>query len=135
MFQKTTAFNQDISGWDVSSGTKFVSGMGQWESLSSCYFWILSSACCLFFCCPCLAVLEGILYCSCIFYNIIMLIINIKPKFSHHSSLCPISSLLPPSSSTIRHYSSCFRRVTCFGKRRLSTNTFLVGILIAEPIL
>ena len=34
MFYRT-AFNQDISDWDVGSGTSFVSGIGLWESWSS----------------------------------------------------------------------------------------------------
>jgi surface protein len=38
MFQGATAFNQDISSWDVSSGTLFVSGSGLWVSWSSRFF-------------------------------------------------------------------------------------------------
>ena len=38
MFTGATAFNQDISDWNVSSGIDFVSGMGLWESWSSCCF-------------------------------------------------------------------------------------------------
>ena len=32
MFNYVTAFNLDISDWNVGSGTSFVSGMGLWES-------------------------------------------------------------------------------------------------------
>ena len=37
MFESAIAFNQDISSWDVSSGTSFVSGIGRWESWSSLF--------------------------------------------------------------------------------------------------
>ena len=52
MFIGSQDFNQDISGWDVGSGTIFVSGMGLWESWSSRCFRLLSSAHCLCCCCP-----------------------------------------------------------------------------------
>ena len=32
MFRGATAFNQDISDWNVSNGIEFVSGLGLWES-------------------------------------------------------------------------------------------------------
>ena len=44
MFHSATAFNQDISRWDVGSGTKFVGGAGLWESWSSRCLRVLSSA-------------------------------------------------------------------------------------------
>ena len=49
MFSRATTFNQNISNWNVSSGTDFVSVMGLWESWSSCCFRLLSLAHCL--CC------------------------------------------------------------------------------------
>ena len=65
MFYGLTAFNQDISSWDVGSGTAFVSGSGLWESWSSRCFWLLSSTTV-----AVVAVLEGVLYCSSIrYYN------------------------------------------------------------------
>ncbi len=32
MFRGATSFNQDVSGWDTSSATGFVSGLGPWDS-------------------------------------------------------------------------------------------------------
>ena len=51
MFSGATAFNQDISNWNVGNGTSFVSGMGLWESWSSRCFRLMSSANCLCCCC------------------------------------------------------------------------------------
>ena len=47
----TTAFNGDISTWDVSSSISFVSGLGLMESRSCCCCRLLSSGHCLCFCC------------------------------------------------------------------------------------
>ena len=82
MFYLATAFNQDISNWNVGSGTNFVSGLGLWESWSSRCFRLLIWARCLCLktttatmCllrleahCGSVAFLEGLLYCSCILY-------------------------------------------------------------------
>ena len=58
MFERTP-FNQDISNWNVGNGTSFVSGMGLWESWSSCCFRLLSSAHCL---CCCRLLRDAVLF-------------------------------------------------------------------------
>ena len=53
MFYQASAFNADISTWNVSSGEYFVSGMvGLWKSWSSRCFHLLSSDHCLCCCRP-----------------------------------------------------------------------------------
>ena len=45
MFWEASAFNQDISNWDVSSGIHVVSGLGLlWETCSSCYCFLYYSS-------------------------------------------------------------------------------------------
>ena len=45
MFQQASAFNQDISNWDLSSGYNFVSGLGLlWETCSSSYCFLYYSS-------------------------------------------------------------------------------------------
>ena len=99
MFSRAMTFNQDISGWDVGSGTNFVSGLGLWES---CFLFIspleLGALSLL------LLSLKGCFIVH-VFFIIIMLIIIIKLKVSYHSFLCPILLLLLLSTPILHHFS------------------------------
>ena len=88
MFVNAQAFTQDIGGWNVSSGTKFVSGFGLMHSWS-CY--VLGLLLYLGALSPLLLVsFNGGCFIH-VFFIIYVLIVIFDVIVSHHSSDFPIS--------------------------------------------
>ena len=120
MFVTAQAFNQDIGGWNVSSGIYFVSDFGLLQSPWSSYlFGIVLELGTMYLL---LLFLKG----CCFLVPCILYLIHCHDRHilvSHNSSVSPISSLLLLLSTTsILHDYYCFHRELCFMKRRVLIN-------------
>ena len=129
MFDGASAFNQNISGWDVSSGVNFVSGFGLCESLFCHLFGLL-----LYF--------GALFLLSCFVHAVFFIIVShliviFEVKVSHNSSVFLISSLryLWFRTSILHDDFPCFDRYTCLDMQRLLTKTLVLGMLAVENLL
>ena len=154
MFHKASSFNQDVSTWNTSSGTDFVSDLRAWDS-AACWCHFRRRVFILLEHCRCCSWYHGCWqhgWCFVAHACNTIVVMHLERKLSNNLTIkhkshpiilfyFTISSLLSSlwwSAGTIRHhylFHTFVHRNKCFGDLRLSTKTCQAGTPLQQFLL